>query len=67
VANATTMLEHHFIRVSFLPHWLAVVKNKADQELIFKEIEEQLNDIAVKNQGLTLTIPLACFEAKKIK
>jgi arsenite methyltransferase len=65
VSNATTLLEHHFIRVAFLPHWLQIVK-KTDRDLIFGEIEEQLNDVAVKNHGLTLTIPLACFEAKKL-
>lgn len=66
VANATTLLEHHFIRLAFLPHWHNIIKKKADRELIFGEIESRLNEVAVKEHGLTLSVPLACFEARKI-
>jgi len=66
VSNATTLLEHHFIRLAFLPHWHNIIKKKADRDLIFGEIETRLNDVAVKNHGLTMSVPLACFEARKL-
>ncbi|MEI6575617.1 MAG: class I SAM-dependent methyltransferase [Bacteroidota bacterium] len=65
VSNATTLLEHHFIRLAFLPHWHKIIKKQSDRDLIFGEIENRLNEVAIKNHGLTMSVPLACFEAKK--
>lgn len=63
-ANGTTLLDHHFIRMAFLPSWLAILK-KADRQPIFEELESRLNSIAFAGNGIRLTVPYACFEARK--
>jgi SAM-dependent methyltransferase len=63
-ADGSSMLRHHFIRLGFLPAWKALLPPES-VEPFFRILERNLN-VAASDQGeLSLTIPMACIEARK--
>jgi hypothetical protein len=63
-ADATAMFDHFFMRLAFVPPWLAVVA-PSEREPIFTELEARLNARASKEGCLALTIPFACFDCRR--
>ncbi len=63
--NGTTMLNHFFIKLAFLPSWLEIVQDKKEQKRIFEKLENSLNTIAVAQHGLELNVPWICVAAEK--
>jgi len=63
-ADGSSLLRHFIIRLGFLPAWKAVVAADA-VERIFEALEKNLNALAAEQGELALTIPMACFEARK--
>ncbi|MDP4116913.1 MAG: class I SAM-dependent methyltransferase [Bacteroidota bacterium] len=62
--NGTAFLNHHFIKLAFLPSWKIIVP--ADLlETVFSTIENNLNELALKDGELALTVPYACFDCIK--
>ena len=60
-ADGTAMLTHHMIRLGFMGGWKSIVA--ADQlEKTFATLERNLNAVAEKHDGLSLTIPIACMK-----
>ena len=63
-ADGSSLLRHYFIRLGFVPAWKAI----APPEMVdktFEALERNLNAVARDRGELTLTIPMACFEAEK--
>jgi len=63
-ADGTALLRHHFIRRGFLPGWKSVVEGK-DAAIVFPALERNLNALAAARGELSLTIPMACVEARR--
>jgi arsenite methyltransferase len=63
-ADGSSLLRHYFVRLAFIPGWLSIVSS-ADVARTFRALESRLNALAAQQGGLTLTIPMACFEAVK--
>ncbi len=62
--DGSALLRHWAIRVAFLPAWRKVVSEQ-EQVAVFVRLEENLNRLAKRQGGLTLTIPAAYIEARK--
>ncbi len=63
-SDGSAMLNHSFIKLAFLGPWKEIVPERMLQK-IFTETEETLNKLS-RNKGLTLTIPFACIDCKKM-
>lgn len=63
-ADGTALLRDYAIRVNFLPAWKELVPGKL-MKRVFKEVEELLNEVAARQGECALTIPYACFDARK--
>lgn len=64
-SDGTAMFNHFFIRLAFLDSWREIVPEK-EREMIFSEVENRLNLIAPEKGHLSLSVPFALFEAKKV-
>jgi len=62
--DGTSMLNHYFIRLAFLPSWLNILK-KEDRESLFFQVSEKLNEISRKQGSLSLSIPFCIIEFYK--
>ena len=63
-ADGSALLRHHFIRLGFVPGWKSVAAAGSVQET-FDRLERKLNALAQERGELALTIPIACFVARK--
>jgi hypothetical protein len=63
-ADGSALLRHHFIRLGFVPGWKSVAAADSVPET-FDRLERRRNAIAEKRGELALTIPMACFVARK--
>jgi arsenite methyltransferase len=63
-SDGTSMLNHYFIRLAFLPCWKELLPDIRTKE-VFKIIEDKLNCVAAENNGICLSVPFACIEAYK--
>jgi arsenite methyltransferase len=61
--DGTTMLQHHFIRLAFLPSWKEIVPADRQQE-VFGKIEFILNEQSREN-GLSLSVPFVVIDCRK--
>lgn len=61
-ADGSALLRHYFIKLGFLDGWKSVVREDRREE-VFARLEEKLNVLAGRQDGLALTIPLAYVEA----
>lgn len=59
-ADGTSMLGHWLMRLAFIPAWLEMT---GDDARILPALEARLNAAAREGGGLSLTIPVALFEA----
>ncbi len=62
--HGTAMLQHYFVKLSFLNGWKHVV-DAADRQRVFSDLEARLNRMAQASGELALTIPMAYIEAEK--
>ena len=63
-ADGSSFLRHYFIRLGFLTGWKSVIP-PAMVDKAFEALEQRLNDFSSKQGELMMTIPMACFEARK--
>jgi len=63
-ADGSAFLRHHFIRLGFLPAWKAIAAD-GSLEATFDLLEQRLNAIARERGELVMTIPMACFGARR--
>ncbi|MBK8482920.1 MAG: class I SAM-dependent methyltransferase [Saprospiraceae bacterium] len=62
--DGSAFLNHHFIKLGWLTTWIGLFP-KAELLEIFTALELNLNDYAAKNNGLSLTVPMAYLEGVK--
>jgi len=62
--DGTTLLDHFFIRLAFLPSWKSIVP-KARQDEVFRRIEAKLNEQADLTGQCKLTIPFVIINCEK--
>lgn len=62
-ANGSTFLRHQFIRLGFMSGWKAIIPTSRHTEF-FTELESCLNESAIQEGELSLTIPMACITAQ---
>jgi arsenite methyltransferase len=63
-ADGTALLHHFFVRVAFMPGWKSVVPEPL-VEKTFTTLERNLNAVAARNGEFAVSVPMACFEARK--
>lgn len=62
--DATAMLQHHFIRTSFLPSWRKLLPEiNADE--ILGEVQTRLNELTWQTGGLNLGVPFVVINASR--
>ena len=62
--NGTALLQHWFVRLAFVPPWVAILP--ADQAPEFMTfLEGRLNRLALERGGLHLEVPFLCLDALK--
>ncbi|MDR3609395.1 MAG: class I SAM-dependent methyltransferase [Ignavibacteriaceae bacterium] len=62
--NGTAFLNHYFIKIAFLDSWVKIVpQNK--RGMIFKLLEEKLNQYSQSKGELRITIPFVCIDCRK--
>jgi SAM-dependent methyltransferase len=62
-ADGSAFLRHGFIRLGFVQAWASVVE-PALQRVVFQRLESKLNTLAAEVGALSLSIPMACVEAR---
>jgi ubiquinone/menaquinone biosynthesis C-methylase UbiE len=62
--DGSAFLRHSFIRLGFLDRMRSVLPPE-EQEVVFNQLENNLNQYARKKGELSLTIPMAYLEAQK--
>ena len=63
-ADGTALLQHYFIRMGFMPGWKSIVPDSS-VEVTFRALERNLNAVAARNGELAVSVPMACFEARR--
>ncbi len=63
-ADGSAFLDHHFVKLGWLGSWTSLVP-KEQHEKVFGQLEQNLNSLAQKQGGLTLTVPMAFIEGAK--
>ncbi|HVD59477.1 MAG TPA: methyltransferase domain-containing protein [Gemmatimonadaceae bacterium] len=64
-ADGSSMLRHYFIRLGFVDEWSKIVVPDKVEE-VFATLENNLNSFARERGELSLTIPMACVQARKV-
>ncbi|NOT37519.1 MAG: methyltransferase domain-containing protein [Saprospiraceae bacterium] len=62
--DGSSFLNHHFIKIGWLGSWKSIIPENL-HELVFRNVEKNLNHHAELNNGLLLTVPIAYVEATK--
>lgn len=62
--DGSAFFRHYFIKLGFLDGWRGVI-DRNDEEAIFTELEQRLNQSAKPSVGLKLTVPMLYLEAQK--
>ncbi len=62
--DGSAFLNHYFIKLGWLTTWMGLFP-KDEWEEIFSALEQNINSYSIKNNGLTLTIPMVFTEGEK--
>lgn len=63
-ADGSALLRHYFIRLGFMGGWKSIPAAESLHKT-FDALERKLNAIAIEHGELALTVPIACFVARK--
>ena len=63
--DGSAFLNHYFVKLGWLTTWMKIFPKDELKEIFFT-LEENLNSFSQKNNGLTLTVPMAFIEGEKI-
>lgn len=63
--DGSAFLNHHFVKLGWLSSWQNIIP-KEEWATFFPALEKNLNTVALKQKGLTLTVPMAFMEGEKI-
>lgn len=61
-ADGSALLRHYFIRLGFLPDWVALCPPDR-VEGVFQLLERRLNELAARTGALSLAVPMLCVVA----
>jgi len=61
--DATSMFNHFFIKLAFMPSWKAIIPRDRQQE-VFHKIEMKLNSTAKKSGCLTMQVPFVTIDCE---
>ncbi len=62
--DGSSFLRHSLTTLGFIDGWRSILK-KEEEGVVFKKIEEKLNDVAAKEGELRLNIPMLLVRVKK--
>jgi len=62
--DGSSFLNHYFIKLAFMGEWKSIISPR-NLELVFNNLENELNEYAGKNGELKLSIPVVYIECKK--
>jgi arsenite methyltransferase len=62
--DGTAFLNHHFVKLGWLSSWQALIPVE-EWQTFFPLLEQELNNYAAANGGLTLAVPMAYMEFQK--
>lgn len=62
--DGSSFLNHHFIKLSFMGGWKSLIPPR-NLELVFNNLEDELNIYAQRNGELKLSIPVVYIECEK--
>jgi len=62
--DGSTLLQHFFIRLAFLPSWKNIVQTERQDE-VFEKIEAMLNEQANRTGHCRLTVPFVIIDCEK--
>jgi ubiquinone/menaquinone biosynthesis C-methylase UbiE len=62
--DGTAMLNYFLIRLAFINSWKEIIPREK-QGKFFTEMEEKLNDLASRHDGLKMTIPFALIDSTR--
>ncbi len=63
-ADATSMVDHFFFKLAFLPSWKEVIPAERQGD-IFKKIESMLNTKVERSGGFTMQVPFVTMDCEK--
>jgi arsenite methyltransferase len=63
-ADGTTLFQHFFMRLAFLPSWKSIVPVMM-QDVVFQKIEAMLNEQADRTGQCKLTVPFVVINCRK--
>ncbi|MDD4554694.1 MAG: methyltransferase domain-containing protein [Bacteroidales bacterium] len=63
-AGGAAFLQHHLIRMAFLPSWKSLLP-EISADKVFKRIVEKIDQITPETGEFFVTIPYACLDCKK--
>jgi hypothetical protein len=62
--DGTTLFQHFFMRLAFLPSWKGIVPAERQAE-VFGRIEDKLNEQALLTGKCTLSVPFVIIDCEK--
>ncbi len=62
--DGTAFLNHYFVKLGWLESWKEMIPAEL-QVSFFDKLEQNLNDFALADNGLSLTVPMAYIEGQK--
>jgi len=62
--DGSSFLNHYFIKLAFIAEWKSLITAQ-NLESVFNNLENELNEYAVKNGELKLSIPVVYIECEK--
>jgi ubiquinone/menaquinone biosynthesis C-methylase UbiE len=63
-SDGTALLNHYFLRMAFIDSWIKCIP-ESFQELIMTDVEQRINEIAARQIGFSLSVPIVCLEFRK--
>jgi ubiquinone/menaquinone biosynthesis C-methylase UbiE len=64
-SNGSAMLNHHLIRLAFMPSWRALLPEESS-EAILHDVEHEMNRIAASQGGWRMSVPWTCMTALRL-
>jgi arsenite methyltransferase len=64
-SDATSMLEHFFIKLAFMPSWKEILPNDRLAE-VFQEVEKRLNAKSERDGNFTMQVPFVTMDCDKV-
>lgn len=62
--DGTALLNHYFVKLGWLESWKEMIPAEL-QVSFFDKLEDNLNNFAIANKGLSLSVPMAYIEGQK--